>query len=238
MHGFDLIFLALVAGALIFRLYNTLGKEDDATHERIRAINKDLEQELRDVSADRAQTQVDASVMDDLRRFPADEQKIIRTFHEQWPGFSPQEFLEGAKKAYIFIVEAFARGDKKELKGLLSSVLYSELSTVIDKRAKKGETHEHNVHNVSRMRFIQANLRDSQARITLDLQTFQTHKTTNKNGETLYETGEDLEEMWDRWTFTKDITQATPRWILVNIEATPPVDRKTDRDEGSPKTVH
>ena len=39
---------------------------------------------------------------------------------ESDPGFTPRSFLEGANVAYEMIIEAFARGDKADLKNLLS----------------------------------------------------------------------------------------------------------------------
>lgn len=226
LHGLDLIFLALVAGILIFRLYSTLGKEDDTTQERIRNIHQNLERELQEAAEAQLDEQENHSFDEELRHFSPQEQQILAQLHEQWSGFVPSKFLDGAKKAYIFIIESFANGDKKGLKPLLSNVLYTEFAKIIDKRKDKGEVHEHTVNNIPLVRFVEAKLVGEMAQITLDFQSFQTHMSYNKDGDTLYETGEDLEELWDRWTFTRDITKPTPRWTLVNIESTPQTDRK------------
>ena len=56
------------------------------------------------------------------------------------PGFTPEQFLDGAKAAYEMIVTAFADGDRQMLRQLLGDDVYEGFETAIDEREKKGET--------------------------------------------------------------------------------------------------
>jgi predicted lipid-binding transport protein (Tim44 family) len=50
--------------------------------------------------------------------------------------FDPRHFLSGARGAYEMIVLAFANGDRRALKDLLSSEVYESFESVIKDREK------------------------------------------------------------------------------------------------------
>ena len=50
------------------------------------------------------------------------------------PSFSPDEFVRGARKAYELIVTAFAEGDRRTLKNLLSREVYDGFEGAIVER--------------------------------------------------------------------------------------------------------
>ena len=50
--------------------------------------------------------------------------------------FDPRHFLSGARSAYEMIVLAFANGDRRALKDLLSSEVYESFDSVIKDREK------------------------------------------------------------------------------------------------------
>jgi len=56
------------------------------------------------------------------------------------PDFDAQHFLAGARSAYEMIVSAFAEGDRRTLKNLLSREVYDGFDAAIGEREKKGET--------------------------------------------------------------------------------------------------
>lgn len=223
MHGLDLLLLVAVVAFLFFRLYNTLGQEDSETQERVKNLQALMQQESR------AESQPAVEVFgtpDEFRRFmhtlPQDEQVVISSLWEAWPNFDPERFLKGVKKAFTLIVEAFAEGETKTLKPLLSGPLYKQFQTTIKERQEKDEIHTNSVESIRTIRLIEASVVGDKALVSVDVQSFQTYVVVNnKTGKTVHETGEDLEELWDRWTFTKKINDDSPAWTLVNIEPTP-----------------
>ena len=58
------------------------------------------------------------------------------------PRFDAKHFLAGARAAYEMVVTAYAEGDRRALKNLLSREVYEGFDTAISEREKRGETVE------------------------------------------------------------------------------------------------
>ena len=56
--------------------------------------------------------------------------------------FDAQHFVAGARAAYEMIVNAYAEGDRRTLKSLLSREVYDGFEAAIGEREKRGETVE------------------------------------------------------------------------------------------------
>src|SRR6476469_2673160 len=56
------------------------------------------------------------------------------------PTFDAGHFITGARTAYEMIVTAFAEGDRRQLRSLLSREVYEGFDTVIGERESRGET--------------------------------------------------------------------------------------------------
>ncbi len=95
----DIVLLAIVAGIIILRLRNVLGKgaEDSAIRAKKSVI-------------------VDAQ-FEDVKSSKVEENINTKEFKED-------TFLKGAQAAYEMIVNAFASADKKTLKDLTSPEVY------------------------------------------------------------------------------------------------------------------
>ena len=83
------------------------------------------------------------------------------------PGFSPRSFLEGARIAYEMIVQAFAEGDKKALKPLLSREVFDGFSGAIDARQRNGETLESKFVGIDNSELVSAELSGRKASVTV-----------------------------------------------------------------------
>ena len=58
------------------------------------------------------------------------------------PSFDAKHFVAGARAAYEMIVTAYAEGDRRNLKNLLSRDVYDGFEAAIRERETKGETSE------------------------------------------------------------------------------------------------
>ena len=58
------------------------------------------------------------------------------------PGFDAKHFITGARAAYEMIVTAFAEGDRRQLRSLLSREVYDGFDAAISEREGRGETAE------------------------------------------------------------------------------------------------
>ena len=80
--------------------------------------------------------------------------------------FDAKHFVTGARGAYEMIVGAFAAGDRKSLKGLLSREVYDGFEAAIRDREAKGETVENKFVSLDTADIIGAELRGNTAQVT------------------------------------------------------------------------
>jgi predicted lipid-binding transport protein (Tim44 family) len=83
------------------------------------------------------------------------------------PSFNPKEFINGAKIAYEMIVTAFADGDRKTLKNLLSREVYEGFVAAINERESRGETVKSSFVGVEKADIVQAEVKGSEAAVTM-----------------------------------------------------------------------
>ena len=57
-------------------------------------------------------------------------------------GFDAKHFITGARTAYEMIVTAFAEGDRRQLRSLLSREVFDGFDTAISERESRGESAE------------------------------------------------------------------------------------------------
>lgn len=134
--------------------------------------------------------------------------------------FDVQEFLEGARMAYEMIVTAFAQGDRKTLKPLLSKDVYEGFAEAIAAREKAGETVETQIVGIDRADITAATLHGRRASITVKFQSQMITARRNSEGELVEGDGRTIQPITDVWTFDRDVTARDPNWRLVATEET------------------
>ncbi|MFL6839781.1 MAG: Tim44/TimA family putative adaptor protein, partial [Bradyrhizobium sp.] len=74
--------------------------------------------------------------------------------------FDPRHFLSGARSAYEMIVLAFANGDRRALKDLLSAEVYESFEAAIKDREKHEQKTETRFVSIDRAEIVSAEARD------------------------------------------------------------------------------
>jgi len=133
--------------------------------------------------------------------------------------FEPEPFLQGAKAAYEMIVMAFADGDKKALKNLLSRDVFEGFSAAIDDREKRGETIESTFVGIDKAEIVEAALKDTTAQVTVRIHSQLISATRDKGGEVVDGDPAKVTEVIDIWTFARDTATRDPNWKLVATES-------------------
>ncbi len=133
--------------------------------------------------------------------------------------FEPEPFLEGARAAYEMIVMAFADGDKKALKNLLSGDVYEGFVSAIDDREKRGETIESTFVGIDKAEIVEAALKDTTARVTVKIHSQLISATRDKSGDVVDGDPAKVTEVVDIWTFARDTHSRDPNWKLVATES-------------------
>ena len=135
------------------------------------------------------------------------------------PNFDAKHFLTGARAAYEMIVTAFAEGDRRSLKNLLSRDVYDGFDAAIGEREKRGETVESRFVSIDSADITAAELRARTAQVTVRFHSTLITATRDKDGNVIDGSAERVTDITDVWTFARDVSSRDPNWKLVATEA-------------------
>ncbi len=128
--------------------------------------------------------------------------------------FDPSTFLDGAEKAFRMIVAAFAAGDRATLQGLLSRDTYNAFEQAISLREGAGQKQVSTIHAIHSATIEGAELRGTDASVTVRFASDQTSLTLDKDGHPVIGT-DAVTEITDIWTFERNLSERDPVWHLV-----------------------
>ncbi len=143
----------------------------------------------------------------------------LREVSKTDPSFRPKEFLNGARMAYEMIVMAFADGDRKALKNLLSKEVYDGFNAAITDRESRGEVVKSTFVGIEKIDITNASIRDAEEQITLRIVSQLISATYDKDGKLIDGDAENVSEVDDIWTFSRDIRSRDPNWKLIATES-------------------
>jgi predicted lipid-binding transport protein (Tim44 family) len=129
--------------------------------------------------------------------------------------FDPRHFLSGARSAYEMIVLAFANGDRRALRDLLSSEVYDSFDAVIKDREKHEQKTETRFVSVDKAELVGADLRERVAQLTVRFVSQMISVTRDKAGTIVDGNPDKVADITDIWTFARDTTSRDPNWKLV-----------------------
>jgi len=133
--------------------------------------------------------------------------------------FDAKHFVTGARAAYEMIVLAYAEGDRRALKNLLSRDVYEGFEAAIRERENKGETVETRFVAINKSDVTGAELRGRTAQITVRFVSQLISVTRDKSGNVIEGNAEKVTDVTDVWTFARDLSSRDPNWKLVATEA-------------------
>ena len=129
--------------------------------------------------------------------------------------FDPKHFLSGARGAYEMIVLAFANGDRRALRDLLSSEVYDSFEAVIKDREKHEQKTETRFVSIDKAELVGAELRERAAQLTVRFVSQMVSVTRDKAGTIVDGNPDKVADITDIWTFARDTTSRDPNWKLV-----------------------
>ncbi|SMH28373.1 Tim44/TimA family putative adaptor protein [Mesorhizobium australicum] len=148
-----------------------------------------------------------------------DVNKGLRAIRDADPSFEPVGFVDGAKMAYEMIVMAYADGDRKTLKNLLSREVYDGFVQAISEREQRNEKIQSSFVGIDKAEIVGAEMKGSEAHVTLRIVSELISATRNNAGEVIDGDPETVAEVKDVWTFARDTKSKDPNWKLVATEA-------------------
>jgi predicted lipid-binding transport protein (Tim44 family) len=136
------------------------------------------------------------------------------------PDFDAKHFITGARTAYEMIVTAFAGGDRKQLRTLLSREVFDGFDAAITERERRSETVETRFVSIDASTITAAELRNrSTAQITVRFVSKLVSATRDRAGTVIDGNAEKVTDVTDVWTFARDIASRDPNWKVIATEA-------------------
>ncbi|MBE9607526.1 Tim44 domain-containing protein [Acetobacteraceae bacterium H6797] len=208
----DLILFGMVAAFLVLRLRSVLGKRtgfERPQAPREAAPGHVVEGEAQEIAPMAARGVPNPSS-------PAGQ--ALGRIRAADPSFEPAGFLQGATGAFGMIVEAFARGDRQTLKGLLSEDTYAGFEQAITAREQAGESQRTEIRNIAESSIEAADLRGTTAEVTVKFVSDQVNMTMARDGSVVAGT-DAVTELTDIWTFQRDLRSSDPTWRLTATQS-------------------
>jgi predicted lipid-binding transport protein (Tim44 family) len=215
---FDILLFAVVAGVILFRLYTVLGRRTGNERPPQESYRLSGRTPAADSSppADNVvalpvaarTTQPAGAPADPVTRGLLDIKLADR-------GFEPEHFIAGARSAYELIVTAFARGDRAQLKPLLSDEVFAAFGQVISGRETRKETVAFTFVGFKDVKIVHAALKGRSAEITLAFGSQFISATSDSSGAVLTGDNKSVRDVTDVWTFARDVRARDPNWLLV-----------------------
>ena len=211
---FEILLFAVIAGVILFRLYTVLGRRtgnERPPQESYRLSGVDAAPPKDNVvplpvSARGGQTADKPA--DPVSRGLMDIKLADRAFETD-------HFIAGARSAYESIVTAFARGDRAQLKPLLSDEVFAAFNQVIGGREQRKETVTFTFVGFKDVKIVHAALKGRTAEITLAFGSQFISATADAAGTVIEGDSKSVRDVTDVWTFARDTRSRDPNWTLV-----------------------
>ena len=250
MYGqFDLITLIaiVVAVAAIIKLGSVLGRRTDECKQRIKRLKTREREVPRRAAAETASTDVvtmprrdhesvpsalttevdGQSVEAQIRAYPVQNPAVtagLLDIAKLDPSLDPNSFLVGAGRAHEMIVSAFAEGNHRTLKDLLSKEVYDVFTAVIAEREARGEAVEQQFVGIKKAEIVEAEVKNGIASVTVLFISEIISVTHDRTGQVIAGDSQKIKDVTGIWTFSRNISTAkarsNPNWSLVATQAT------------------
>ena len=192
----DIILLAMIAGFIILRLRNILGRK--TVHEE-KVYSDFMEKKF-----EKFNTQPDQKSKKSKTEFDKNEKK---------------EFLKGAEIAYETIITSFSKGDKENLKSLLTEKMQSSFSSAIEDRKSKKIKSELTFIGIKSSAIEKFEKTAEALYFTVKFVSEIISVKKDKDNKIVEGDPNKIKTVIDHWKFTKKISSSSPNWYLAEIKA-------------------
>ncbi len=129
--------------------------------------------------------------------------------------FDEGGFIDGARTAFEWVIDAFAQGDAKTLRPLLSNDVYGDFSGAIKEREAAGQVLETTLVGITEAQIIEAELQGRTAFVTIKFVSEQVNVVRDSDGEVVEGDANHVTKITDIWTFARNTRSRDPDWTLV-----------------------
>jgi predicted lipid-binding transport protein (Tim44 family) len=189
----DLILLAMIAGFIILRLRNVLGRKTGHEGKVVSNISEKKFEEFKKAIKPKKQ----------LTEFDINQKK---------------QFLKGAEIAYETIINSFAKGDKKSLKDLLTEEMTKNFESAIEERNSKNIKSELTFIGIKSSTIEKFEKTAEALFFTVKFISEIISFKKDKDNNVIEGDPNKIKTVIDRWKFTRKISTMNPNWYLAETK--------------------
>lgn len=230
MEGFqflDIIFFAMIAAFLVFRLRSVLGRRtghQSRPPDNMSQRSQEAEREANVIELpDRSAANDEPDFDDDADFEPAEPEdplaRGLSRIRAADPDFDPAAFEEGARAAFEAIVHAFATADTGTLRALLNDEVFENFEHAIRQRLDAAETLETTVVGIKSAEIVEAEMSGRNALVTVTFISEQVNVTRDADGEAIEGDPAQVTDVTDIWTFARNTRSRDPNWKLIETRS-------------------
>lgn len=212
-----IVILALVAGFLALRLYSVLGKRTGHEQQPV-APQADDRPKVTILQPKPVGEGGGDSVRLASGLIAPEAEAGVRALIAADRRFDVPQFVDGAKSAYRMVLEAFWRGDRKELEWLCDADVYASFDEAITAREAEGHTLENRLVRIDKAQISDVAVNGKSAGVTVLFDADIAAITRDKDGNVVAGSMTDAVSTHDAWTFSRDIRSADPNWKLTETD--------------------
>ena len=189
----DLILLVMIAGFIILRLRNVLGRKTGHEGKVVSNLSeKKFEEFKKTIKLKKQPTEFDTN--------------------------QKKQFLKGAEIAYETIINSFAKGDKKSLKNLLTEEMNKNFESAIEERNSKNIKSELTFIGTKSSTIEKFEKTAEALFFTVKFISEIISFKKDKNNNVIEGDPNKIKTVIDRWKFTRKISSMNPNWYLAETK--------------------
>ena len=189
----DIILLAMIAGFIILRLRNILGRKTGHEGKATSTFDEKKYSQFKTVVK---KEPILKNMMDDSDK---------------------KEFLKGAEIAYESIITSFAKGEKEKLKKLLTKEIYINFDLAIDNREKENITSDLTFIGIKESNLEKFEKINNEFVAVVKIVSEIISVKKDKNGDIKQGDPDKIKIVTDHWRFSKSASSKNPNWFLAEI---------------------
>ena len=189
----DLILLAMIAGFIILRLRNVLGRKTGHEGKVVSNLSeKKFEEFKKTIKLKKQPTEFDIN--------------------------QKKQFLKGAEIAYETIINSFAKGDKKNLKDLVTEEMNKNFESAIEERNSKNIKSELTFIGIKSSTIEKFEKTAEALFFTVKFISEIISFKKDKDNNVIEGDPNKIKTVIDRWKFTRKISSMNPNWYLAETK--------------------
>lgn len=217
----DILILAMIAVFIINRLRNVLGKKTGNENDIVEKFTQ-RKSSYKESEPDSISDKKNSNLNNDSKKSFHSDKKINSAINEILKidsNFEITSFCDGAKKAFEFILTEYSNSNLKPLEKLVNKNIYKAFENQINQRSKKKEELSITVISVNDPEIKSVKFEKKHiAFVKLLFESEQVQITKNLKGDTIDGDNNQILQINEFWTFSKNLKSKDPNWILEEIE--------------------